>query len=149
MAHTYDYPRPALTVDCIIFGQSPESEGNRDTKVLLIQRAHEPFVGKWAIPGGFIDANETALQAANRELEEETNLKDIDMKQMHTFTAPGRDPRGWVVSIAYYATVNINECKPIAGDDARNATWFSVDELPEMAFDHSDILKMAIERVLG
>ena len=146
MAHTYDYPRPALTVDCVIFGQDPQN--NQETKVLLIQRAHEPFVDKWAIPGGFVDANETALQAAKRELEEETNLKGIEMHQMHTFTTPGRDPRGWVVSIAYHAVVNIHECKPIAGDDARNATWFPVSELPEMAFDHNDILKMAIEKVL-
>jgi 8-oxo-dGTP diphosphatase len=143
MAHTYDYPRPALTVDCLIFGQ----DANKPTKVLLIQRAHEPFQGKWAIPGGFIDANETALQAANRELEEETNLKGIDMQQLHTFTAPNRDPRGWVVSIAHYALVDINACKPVAGDDARNATWFALDELPEMAFDHDEILKMAIAEV--
>ena len=143
MAHTYDYPRPALTVDCLIFGQ----DAGQPTKILLIQRGHEPFQGKWAIPGGFIDANETALQAAKRELEEETNLKGIDMHQFHTFSEPGRDPRGWVVSIAYYALVNINNCKPIAGDDARNATWFALNELPEMAFDHNEILKMAVELV--
>ena len=146
MAHSYDYPRPALTVDCIIFGQVPDTEGNQDTKVLLIQRAREPFIGKWAIPGGFVDANETALQAAKRELEEETNLKNIEMHQMYTFTEPGRDPRGWVVSIAYYAVVDIHQCKPIAGDDARHATWFSINELPDLAFDHADIMKMAIER---
>lgn len=145
MAHTYDYPRPALTVDCIIFGQ----ETGKETKVLLIQRAHEPFQNKWAIPGGFVDANETALEAAKRELVEETSLDNIEMHQLHTFTQPNRDPRGWVISIAHYALVDIKQCKPVAGDDARNATWFAISELPEMAFDHADILQMATVEVLG
>ena len=99
MAHTYDYPRPALTVDCIIFGL----DASLVLKVLLIQRGHDPYEGKWALPGGFVDMNEDIKTAALRELEEETGVKDVYIEQLYTFGAPERDPRGRVVSVAYYA----------------------------------------------
>lgn len=141
MAYTYEYPRPNLTVDCVIFGKYANSE---TLQVLLIQRKHEPFANKWAFPGGFVDENEDLIDAAKRELVEETSLENIEVQQFGTFGAPGRDPRGWTVSVAYYALVNIEECKPQAADDAREVAWFSLeDTLPELAFDHSLILKAA------
>lgn len=143
MAYTYEYPRPALTVDCVIFGKD-ESE---NLKVLLIERAHDPFRGKWALPGGFIDESETAEAAANRELFEETGVENIPMIQLHTFSAPNRDPRGWTISVAFYAIVNMMDCKVKAGDDAKKAEWLNVSEIGEMAFDHTVILKMALERL--
>ena len=100
--YTYKYPRPALTVDCIIFGW----DGTRDLKVLLIQRGNEPYKGQWAFPGGFVDMGEDLETAALRELEEETGMKDVFIEQLFTFGSPNRDPRGRVVSVAYFALVN-------------------------------------------
>ena len=139
MPYTYDYPRPAVTVDCVIFGKDEST----DMKVLLIQRAHPPFEGKWAFPGGFIDENESAEKAAQRELEEETGVNNAEMVQFHTFSTPGRDPRGWTISVAYYAIVNIKDCKVQAADDASHADWVSLNEIHEMAFDHLHILEKA------
>ncbi|NJO02766.1 MAG: NUDIX hydrolase [Bacteroidia bacterium] len=142
MPYTYDYPRPALTVDCVIFGRD-ESPA---LKVLVIERAQPPFQGKWALPGGFVDENETVEQAAQRELEEETGLKQSSMKQLGVFSQPGRDPRGWVVSVAFYTLVNIRETDIRAGDDAAQAHWLEVSALQnrEMAFDHQQILAQAL-----
>lgn len=141
MSYTYDYPRPALTVDCVIFGTIP----NQETEVLLIQRKSEPFQGKWALPGGFIDENENAEQAAKRELLEETGLEQENIYQFYTFSTPGRDPRGWTVSVAYWALVNKHDCQVQAGDDAQEVDWFPISKLPELAFDHDEILKKAIQ----
>ena len=143
MAYTYEYPRPGFTADCIIFGRD-ESEV---LKVLLIKRKHEPFQGLWAFPGGFVDEGESVEEAAQRELKEETGVEHVAMTQMYTFTKPGRDPRGWVVSVAFYTTVNIGDCNVQAGDDASLAEWVAIDQIKDMAFDHNEILKMALEKI--
>jgi 8-oxo-dGTP diphosphatase len=144
MAYTYEYPRPSLTVDCIIFGLD-----DRELKVLLIQRKHPPFAGKWALPGGFVDMGEDLMTAALRELEEETGVKDVFIEQLYTFGAPNRDPRGRVVSVAYYALVNLREHPAQAASDAEQADWFNINELPPLAFDHDHIMEVAIKRLHG
>lgn len=144
MSYTYEYPRPALTVDCIIFGLD-----KKDLKVLLIKRGLEPFVGKWALPGGFVDMEEDLHQAALRELEEETGVKDVFIEQLYTFGKQGRDPRGRVVSVAYYALVNLGEHPIKASSDADEAAWFGIDQLPALAFDHEEIMDVAIKRLRG
>ena len=144
MNHTYEYPRPALTVDCVVFGFD---EG--DLKVLLIQRDLEPFAGRWALPGGFVRVEESLDDAARRELVEETGLKGIFLEQLYTFGRPDRDPRERVVSVAYYALVSLAEHRPRAATDARQAAWFSVDDAPDLAFDHEDILQTALTRLRG
>ncbi len=139
---TYEYPRPSLTVDCVIFGLDHES-----LKVLLIERLHSPFENTWALPGGFVDMDETIEKAAQRELEEETGIADMFMEQLYTFGDVNRDPRGRVVSVAYYSLVNLSDCRVVAGSDARQAKWFPVNNLPKLAFDHDKIMKMAIDRL--
>lgn len=132
----YDYPHPAVTTDCVIFG----FDGS-NLKVLLIERGIEPFKGKWALPGGFLKMDETAEEGALRELEEETGLRNAYIRQFHTFTEPGRDPRERVITIAHYALVRLQEVK--GGDDAAQARWFAMDEIPPLAFDHDRILRLA------
>jgi 8-oxo-dGTP diphosphatase len=144
MPHAYEYPRAALTVDCVVFGFD---EG--DLKVLLIQRDLKPFEGKWALPGGFVRVEESLEDAARRELAEETGLRDIFLEQLYTFGAPDRDPRERVVSVAYYALVSLADHKPKAATDARQAAWFSVDDAPDLAFDHEHILTTALARLRG
>ena len=134
--YSYDYPHPAVTTDCVIFG----FDGS-DLKVLLIERGIEPFKGKWALPGGFLKMDETAQEGALRELEEETGMNNAYIRQFHTFTEPGRDPRERVITIAHYALVRLQEVK--GGDDAAQARWFTMDEIPPLAFDHDRILRMA------
>ena len=134
--YSYDYPHPAVTTDCVIFG----FDGS-DLKVLLIERGIEPFKGKWALPGGFLKMDETAHEGALRELEEETGMKNAYIRQFNTFTEPGRDPRERVITIAHYALVRLQEVK--GGDDAAQARWFTMDEIPPLAFDHDRILRMA------
>ena len=133
----YRYPHPAVAVDCVIFGY----DGN-DIKVLLIQRGNYPYKTSWAFPGGFMNINETAEQAALRELKEETGLKDVIVRQLYTYTDIDRDPRERVISIAHYALTRISEVK--AGDDAKDAKWFSLSEIPNLAFDHDIILNKAL-----
>ena len=144
MAHTYDYPRPALTVDGVIFGLDPAG-----LKVLLIQRDRPPFEGRWALPGGFVEMGETLDAAARRELAEETGLAGVFLEQLYTFGDPGRDPRGRVVSVAYYALVNLHDRPVIAASDARNAAWFAADDVPPLAFDHAEVLEVALNRLKG
>jgi 8-oxo-dGTP diphosphatase len=144
MPFTYQYPRAALTVDCVVFGFD---EG--DLKVLLIERGLEPFKGRWALPGGFVRVDETLDVAARRELQEEAGLTNIFLEQLYTFGSVDRDPRERVVSVAYYALVNLSEHAAKAATDAANARWFPVSEVPRLAFDHTKILETAIERLKG
>ncbi|MBN2639329.1 MAG: NUDIX hydrolase [Bacteroidales bacterium] len=139
MPYTYPYPRPAVTVDAVVFRIN---EGQKE--VLLIQRGHPPFENQWALPGGFVDMDENLETAAARELKEETGLKNIDLQQFHTFGNPGRDPRHRTISIAHWGEL-IEPQELQAGDDARNAQWFSLYNLPETAFDHKEIIAMAKE----
>src|ERR1044071_5120311 len=141
---TYKYPRPALTVDCVVFGLD-----DTDLKVLLIQRDLEPNRGGWALPGGFVHIDEDLDQAALRELREETGVDRVFLEQLYTFGALGRDPRERVVTVAYYALVKLLDHRVQAATDARNAAWFAVDELPTLAFDHADIIAAALARLRG
>jgi 8-oxo-dGTP diphosphatase len=144
MSHTYQYPRAALTVDCVVFGFD-ESE----LKVLLIERALDPFKGKWALPGGFVLMDETLDDAARRELEEEAGLKDVFLEQLFTFGEVNRDPRERVVSVAYYALVKLTAHDTKAATDAADARWFPISKVPKLAFDHADILSTALARLKG
>src|SRR5580698_7355402 len=144
MPHTYQYPRAALTVDCVVFGLD---EG--ELKVLLIQRGQEPFKGKWALPGGFVRVEETLDEAARRELAEETGLTNVFLEQLYTFGTIDRDPRERVVSVAYYALVKLSDHQAKAATDAANDKWFPVFKVPKLAFDHAEILAAALERLKG
>ena len=144
MSFTYTYPRPALAVDCVVFGLD-----EADLAVLLIRRDLEPFAGKWALPGGFVHIDETVDEAARRELAEETGLGRVFLEQLYTFGATDRDPRERVVTVAYYALVNLEGHRVKAATDARDAAWFSVSDLPALAFDHDAIAAMALERLRG
>lgn len=142
MAHTYKYPRAALTVDCVVFGFD---EG--ELKVLLIQRALDPFKGRWALPGGFVHLDETLDTAARRELAEEAGLQEVFMEQLYTFGAVNRDPRERVVSVAYYALVKLAAHETKAATDATEARWFPISQVPKLAFDHAEILATALARL--
>ncbi|NIQ09667.1 MAG: NUDIX hydrolase [Gammaproteobacteria bacterium] len=142
MSFTYKYARPAITADCVIF-----TYDQSDLKVLLIQRAQEPFKGQWALPGGFAEVGESLDNTARRELEEETGLNDIPLEQLYTFSDPDRDPREHVITVAYYALVNLEDQEVKAASDASKVEWFSIDDLPVLAFDHSLILQMACKKL--
>ena len=142
MPYTYEYARPALTVDCVVFGLDDE-----DLKVLLIQRDLDPYAGKWALPGGFVNVGESVNDAARRELTEETGVSRVFLEQLYTFGEPKRDPREHVVSVAYFALVRLSDHRIQAATDARNAAWFALDDIPKLAFDHQKILKVAHERL--
>lgn len=144
MAVTYEHPRAALTVDCVVFGFD-----EADLKVLLIRRGCAPFRGKWALPGGFVHVGETLDEAAARELSEETGLRDVFLEQLYTFGAVGRDPRERVVSVAYFALVRPGDFVARASTDAADARWFPAGALPLLAFDHGSILAVARERLCG
>jgi 8-oxo-dGTP diphosphatase len=137
----YDYPRPALTVDVVLVTQESPP------RVLLIRRAKEPFAGRWALPGGFVDQNERLIDAARRELVEETGAVVSDLEQLHTAGDPGRDPRGWTVSVVFLGRVNADQVHATAADDAAEVGWFPLDQLPELAFDHAMILRRAAVRL--
>jgi 8-oxo-dGTP diphosphatase len=144
MPHTYQYPRAALTVDGVVFGFDAG-----ELKALLIQRALEPFKGKWALPGGFVRVEETLDDAVRRELVEETGLDDIFLEQLYTFGTVKRDPRERVISVAYYALVKLSDHHAKAATDAANAQWFPVSQLPKLAFDHAEIVALALARLQG
>src|SRR6266446_4061108 len=144
MPYTYQYPRPALTVDCVLFGFD-----EAELKVLLIERALEPFKGRWALPGGFVRVDETLDEAARRELTEEAGLKQVFLEQLYTFGAVNRDPRERVVSVAYYALVKLSDHRAKAATDAANAEWFPISKVPRLAFDHAAILGTVLARLKG
>ncbi|RED45240.1 8-oxo-dGTP diphosphatase [Winogradskyella eximia] len=133
-----------LSVDAVVFGYE---EGN--ISVLLIKRKYEPFKGEWAIPGGFVLNEESLEEAVERELHEETGIKINYLEQLYTFGKPSRDPRGRVVSVAYFGLVRPNAYKIVASTDAEQVQWFNINELPKLSFDHKEILKAAIERLQG
>ncbi len=144
MTHTYQFPRPALTVDIVVFALD-----QNELQVMLIERDLEPFTRRWALPGGFVRIDETLDEAATRELQEETGLKDIFLEQLYTFGDLKRDPRERVITVAHYALVNLEGHAVQASTDARNAAWFPVNDLPKLAFDHRRILDVALERLRG
>ncbi len=144
MSYTYEYPRGALTVDCVVFGVDDD-----ELKVMLIQRGLPPFEGKWALPGGFVHVDESLEEAARRELQEETGLQNVFLEQLYTFGEVSRDPRERIVSVAYYALVKLSDHRVHAATDARDAAWFPVHDMPSLAFDHAEILQTAVERLRG
>ena len=146
MPYTYAYERPSLTIDCVVFGLDVEE---KDLKVMLIQRDIPPFQGQWALPGGFVRVNETLEESALRELREETGIEQVFLEQLYTLGELNRDPRERVVTVAYYALVNLNEHRIRATTDARKAAWFSVTDLPKLAFDHDTIVEAALRRLKG
>ncbi len=142
MLFQYEYPRAALTVDCVVFGVE-----ERELKLLLIKRGLAPFEGRWALPGGFVRVDETLDEAARRELAEEAGLTNVFLEQLYTFGRVNRDPRERVVSVAYYALVKPGAVT--AATDATDARWFALSDVPRLAFDHTDILATALERLRG
>ncbi len=147
-ARAYDpnrFARPSVTVDLVIL-----TIQEADLRVLLVQRAHWPYAGMWALPGGFVHLDESLHETARRELEEETGLagEDVYLEQLYTFGAPDRDPRTRVITVAYFALVPADVNRRLrAGSDAAAVRWFSVYALPELAFDHARILDVALRRV--
>ena len=144
MAYTYQHPRPAMTVDCVVFGLDEE-----ELRLLLVERTGEPFAGRWALPGGFVHLDENLEDAARRELEEETGITRLYLEQLYTFGDVNRDPRERVVTVAYYALVKLSDHQVRAATDARSAAWFSVSDLPDLAFDHDQIVQVALTRLKG
>ncbi len=151
MSYSYEHPRPAVTVDTVVF-----TIENQDLKALLIRRRKPPCVGRWALPGGFVsvsddgDQGEDVDDAAWRELEEEAGVRrrDVFLEQLYTFGQPGRDPRGRTITVAYFALVRA-DVQIRSGSDAMAAEWFSITELPDLAFDHEHIIDIALQRIRG
>lgn len=144
MAYSYEHPRPAVAVDCVVFGLDDGS-----LKLLLIRRGLKPFKDDWALPGGFVRMAETLDDAARRELSEEAGLKNVFLEQLYTFGEPDRDPRERVISVAYYALVKPSDHDAHSSTDANEARWFEVAHTPRLAFDHSLIVATALARLQG
>jgi 8-oxo-dGTP diphosphatase len=141
--YNYSHPRPALTVDVVIF-----TLRENQLNVLLIQRADEPFAAMWALPGGFVRMEEALEEAACREMEEETGLREVYLEQLYTYGQVDRDPRGRVVTVAYFALIPADApIRTEGGSDACQARWFPVDDLPQLAFDHAEIVSYALRRL--
>lgn len=137
--YCYPYPRPMVTVDAVVFQLQQERY-----HVLLIERRNAPFAGFWALPGGFVDMEETLEQAAARELEEETGITGVSLEQIRAFSAPHRDPRGRNICVAFAGTLHDPGQIPQGSDDAADARWFPIDALPALAFDHQEIVEYAV-----
>ena len=144
MPFTYDYPHPAVTVDITIF-----TVRNDQLNILLIKRALKPYQGEWALPGGFVNLEESLEEAAERELVEETGVSGVYLEQLFTFGAPGRDPRGHTVTVAYSALIPSDNVELTASTDAEGVAWFGIDKLPDLAFDHDEILELALDRLVA
>ena len=142
MAYSYEYPHPAVTVDVAVF-----TVDNGALEVLLIKRGEWPHTGKWALPGGFVEIDESLKRAAWRELREETGVHAGYLEQLGAFGHPDRDPRERVITVVYIALVPLDRLRFEAGSDAADAQLFAVDELPELAFDHAKILRRAKQRL--
>jgi 8-oxo-dGTP diphosphatase len=142
MAFTYDYPRPMVTVDAVVLRKNGSS-----TEVLLIKRGRYPYEGMWALPGGFVDMEETLEEAIVRELEEETGLKNVELRQLHAYSEIHRDPRGRNISITFYGSTDLQNSEVFGGDDAADARWFPVDQMPELAFDHKKVVDLALMKI--
>ena len=140
--YRYEYPHPAVTVDIVIF-----TLRDGQLKLLLIRRGGDPYRGRWALPGGFIRLEEDLDESARRELEEETGVTDVYLEQLYTFGAPRRDPRERVITVAYYALIPSDRIQLRAATDAEAVGWFGMEELPQLAFDHGDIIAMAHARL--
>ena len=138
--YCYKYPHPAVTADCIVFNKEDDK-----IFVLLIQRKNDPYKDCWAFPGGFVNIDESAEDAAIRELKEETELEISKVEQLKAYSNPERDPRERIITIAFLAESKIKDVK--GGDDAKEARWFDVSNLPSLAFDHENILKDALEKI--
>ena len=128
-----DWARPALTVDIVLIASTP------DPSILLVQRANEPFAGSWALPGGFVDDRERVRDAAARELAEETGIEAPELALLDVYDTPGRDPRGWTVSVTFVGRLD-EKVTAAGGDDASDAAWFALNDLPKLAFDHALIV---------
>jgi len=137
--YSYEYPRPAVSADIAVFRQEGQSK-----QILLICRKNPPFQGMWALPGGFMEIDETVEEAATRELEEETGLTDVDLKQFKTFSQVDRDPRTRIVTVVFYGSVSFENSVATGGDDAEGAEWFALDDLPPLGFDHNQIIDLIL-----
>ena len=144
MPHTYEHPHPAVTTDIVIFTIRQDQ-----LKVLLVKRAHAPFQGEWALPGGFVAVDESLEEGARRELAEETGVSGVYLEQLYTFGTPDRDPRERVITVAYYALIPTDEVEIRAATDAEGVSWYGLEELPNLAFDHEDILQLAHQRLVA
>lgn len=140
--YCYKYPRPEVTADCVVFGWK-----DGVLQVLLVERGKEPFCGCRALPGGFLNMDESAEACAVRELKEETGLTAGFIRQVGAFTRVDRDPRGRVITVAFYTFADVQQVTVCPGDDAAGAGWFPVLRLPDLAFDHAEILEAALKRM--
>lgn len=140
MPFTYEYPMPAVTVDAMIFRKTAPSR-----EVLLIKRLNDPYKGQWAIPGGFINIDEELEDAVVRELQEETGIIHHSLRQLVAVGTIGRDPRYRTISVIYFGWFDEKTMQVKAGDDAAEAKWFDINELPSLAFDHLDVLKKVLD----
>ncbi len=141
--YSYEYPRPAVTVDLVLFSQI-----EKQWHLLLIQRKHPPFEGRWAFPGGFVEIEESLEEAAARELQEETGVEEVSLEQLHTFGDPHRDPRGRTITVVYFGILNAEQHPLRASSDAKDARWFPLNHLPPLAFDHDQIADVARKRLV-
>ena len=144
MQYTYSFPRPAVTTDILVF-----RKGDVMSEILLIKRKFNPYANHWALPGGFVEENETLERCASRELEEETGLQGLSLSQLKAYSTPDRDPRGWTISVVFHTILQQKTSNRLhAKDDAAEVAWFGINELPTLAFDHALIIEEALQALL-
>lgn len=139
MQYCYDYPRPCLSADMAVFRRNGDH-----LEILLVLRKNTPYQGMWSLPGGFMEMDETLEQTASRELEEETGLKNVEMRQFRAFSSVDRDPRARVVTVLFTGNVEMEESEAVGGDDAESAAWFPINDLPPLGFDHDEMISLLI-----